>query len=913
MRTLPVPGILCHLRKACFACVLSLSTLLASANTYYLDAISGNDGYDGLSPSFAWKTLAKINATVFNPGDVILFQRGQTFYGSLRPAANGITYDAYGTGTQPVISGLMPLLSWTDDGSGIYEAGCAQCSAVLNTVVVNNVLQGMGRYPNLTDPNKGYLIYESFNAADAATDIITDNQLTLSTNWTGAEVVVRRNNWVLDRGIIANHSGNSIVFKSSNPYPLNNNFGYFIQNDPRTLDQPGEWYYDAAAHKLKMFFGAAGPGAYNVQVSVVDTLVVLNRDNIVFNNLYFTGANKQAFYVNHSNNAVIKNSSIFNTGMDAILADYPVNGLTVLNNSISYAGNTAINCLYNATSGLTVQGNVVTNIGMIPGMGIDYNGIVANGPGMNISLNTIKNVGYDGIMFSGSPASIKNNFIDGFTLLLDDGGGIYTGANQGRREIVDNIVLNGIGAPEGTPETTASGSVGIYADDDSHNILIQGNTVYNCSRAGVLLHNAANNCVRLNTLYANATQVDMSNDNSMYASLRNDTISNNILFVKDGKQLTLSMRSLNNDFNQAGLIDTNYHASPLDSNGVIKTAWNGNNFNYNLAWWKSAYTGFDQRSHPSPVAIEPYTIHNVTGSNHFANGSFGSNIANAYADFGGSGSYSWSASGLDGGSYMVSASGHVNNYFSISNIEAGKEYRVRFTAQSTTPNTLWMRFIQNGGSYFSFGDAKYFAVGPKRQDYEYVFVSPVTVSGAYMIATVESQAGDMYFDNIDFTEANASITNPADSILFVYNETTAVKNVPLDDLYRDAKNNVYISTVTLQPFTSAVLIRTPLLTLLPIEPQQPTTPGQRNKIALVVYPNPAAGVLHINYTDTNNGNLKMTLYDAGGKMLFNESVGKQQTLLTKEINVSSLQEGIYYLELALPNGNKFVAPFIKQP
>jgi hypothetical protein len=36
--------------------------------TYYVDATNGNNSNNGLSMSSAWKTIAKVNASRFNPG-----------------------------------------------------------------------------------------------------------------------------------------------------------------------------------------------------------------------------------------------------------------------------------------------------------------------------------------------------------------------------------------------------------------------------------------------------------------------------------------------------------------------------------------------------------------------------------------------------------------------------------------------------------------------------------------------------------------------------------------------------------------------------------------------------------------------------------------------------------------------------
>ena len=84
------------------------------ATDYYVDASNGNDSNNGLSPSAAWRTLGKVYNAMwdFNPGDRILFQRGET-WGSTTPlsitcsgsSGNPITFGAYGTGAKPAFNG----------------------------------------------------------------------------------------------------------------------------------------------------------------------------------------------------------------------------------------------------------------------------------------------------------------------------------------------------------------------------------------------------------------------------------------------------------------------------------------------------------------------------------------------------------------------------------------------------------------------------------------------------------------------------------------------------------------------------------------------------------------------------------------------------------------------------------------
>jgi hypothetical protein len=92
----------------------------APGRTFHVDAQAGNDNFDGLTPATAWKTLEKVNATVFEAGDRLLFKAGTTYTGQLVPRGSGkltdgrpvpIVVDRYGEGAKPRI-----------DGEGRFEA-----------------------------------------------------------------------------------------------------------------------------------------------------------------------------------------------------------------------------------------------------------------------------------------------------------------------------------------------------------------------------------------------------------------------------------------------------------------------------------------------------------------------------------------------------------------------------------------------------------------------------------------------------------------------------------------------------------------------------------------------------------------------------------------------------------------------
>ncbi|MBC5687981.1 DUF5011 domain-containing protein [Mediterraneibacter sp. NSJ-55] len=73
---------------------------IGDGRTFYVSA-EGNDENDGRTEDTAWATLERVNEEVFRPGDKILFRRGDTFEGGMKPQGSGIEgapiqIDAYG-------------------------------------------------------------------------------------------------------------------------------------------------------------------------------------------------------------------------------------------------------------------------------------------------------------------------------------------------------------------------------------------------------------------------------------------------------------------------------------------------------------------------------------------------------------------------------------------------------------------------------------------------------------------------------------------------------------------------------------------------------------------------------------------------------------------------------------------------
>ena len=82
----------------------------SDGTVYFVDCAHGNDSSEGTSPRRAWRTLAKVSSTTFDPGDQILFRRGTRCDGVLAPHGSGsstapIVVAAYGSGPRPQLAG----------------------------------------------------------------------------------------------------------------------------------------------------------------------------------------------------------------------------------------------------------------------------------------------------------------------------------------------------------------------------------------------------------------------------------------------------------------------------------------------------------------------------------------------------------------------------------------------------------------------------------------------------------------------------------------------------------------------------------------------------------------------------------------------------------------------------------------
>ncbi len=898
------------------------------SNNYYFSSRTGDDSYtsrQAQNPATPWKTLSKLSSFMVNlkAGDSILFKKGDVFYGSFIVTKSGtadkpIVFSAYGKGAKPIISGLTQLSNWKLSGTNKWEADCPDCGTSLNMLLINGISQPMGRYPNITEPNKGYLTFESHSPLQ-----IMDNELPASPDWTGGEMVVRSSRWTFDRKTIQSQAGNILNIGSPTTYPLLSNYGYFIQNHPSTLDTFGEWYYNPDTKKVMIYSDSTNPDILFVSATTHNIVTALNNTSYIhFDGIEWVGSNTTTLTCNFSDYISITNCAINFSGTDA-MSGKNVSNLTLENNTITNTNNNAL--LLSPSSNTIIKNNVIKNTGIIPGNGKsgvgNYSGITLIGNINRIEYNTIENTGYIPINFQGDSILIKNNYINKFAFVLDDGGGIYTwngcpsspngiyGINHSDRKITGNIIQNGIGAAEGTNSPNKAAS-GIYLDDNTMDVKVSNNTISNCTLNGIFLHNSRENLLDHNTMFNNNIQLKFeSNGKCTTDPVLSNNVTNNILFSKLASQtvLDLSADALN-DINLYSLFDTNYYCRPLDEESIIWSTSSVARNSYNLFQWKKA-SGKDLNSKITPISLPSYKVNNRSVGNQVQNGTFDHDIKGASC---------WSpqnncsitcddTQALNGGSlkyFFTSISGNTNNsllLIKIGTVVSGKNYIVKFSLKGTTSNReIGVNLRKLSSPYTNLTAFQNIAITTMAQDHEILFSPQSSEDNSCLQFEIKEGDGPLWFDTVEFYEADVTRTDPDDYIRFEYNATQSNKKIPLTEDYIDVRNNIYSKVVTLASFTSVVLFKKKNITAQKII--NSNIIGNPNTI--IIYPNPFDTSFIIKSEKTIK---QLNMYNSGGKIV----ITMQPNSTFVEVNTIQIPRGIYFIKSNI-EGKWYSNKLIKQ-
>jgi parallel beta-helix repeat protein len=382
--------------------VLVVTILLSSlsfAATYYVDALYGKDTNSGTSTSSPWKTIAKVNAFTFKPGDVILFKRGAAWKETLTVKQNGtstasIRFDAYGSGSLPVFDGSMSR------SYGIYAS--TKSYVQIRNIKVQNTTHGAvyitdSKYISVQNcemyitgragvfiqrSSYCYISGNKMSTPDTYYNVQTDGvyaQRNTNNTYDGNHIVISNRH--------ADQHCDAIQFYNETNGMVKNN--YVEQNNTKMGNAQG--IYCSENHGLTKIFNNVAYGMYSTAGMIKFENASTTGKVEIIGNTAFGG--KMGLIRTNDPYVIFRNNIVVTTGSNP-----PVWFIkTVANKS-----NVSNNLYKNSTtgSGLVMQGSTIYTISKWKGLGYDASSIEADPKFTSRSSK-------DFTLLSGSPAINK--------------------------------------------------------------------------------------------------------------------------------------------------------------------------------------------------------------------------------------------------------------------------------------------------------------------------------------------------------------------------------------------------------------------------------------------------------------------------------------------------------------------------
>ena len=785
------------------------------AKQYFVSS-NGSDANLGTNMNSSWKTIAKVNTqmTFFLPGDSILFKAGDSFNGGLEIKASGSTispiyFGKYDSGNNPIFIGTAPITSnsWVNVSANIWRTyHNNNASGRVTGLFINGLKQSIGRFPNA---NAGGGL-NGFDTISKITDSSFYGKLIpAGLSFVGAECIYKSFTWQACQLKISNVNGNII---SLNSYPgsdikkIVNNWGYIIRNHINTLDLPGEWYFNEITDSLYLYTSSS-PNNQLVEASNINNLIFASRiSNIVIEGIQLSRSQAEACKFQFCNNINI-NACKFSYNSNTAYDDLNSKNIVISNSSFFW--NTGKH-LYIQGSEILFSNNVLENNALNFGdleMAKDYtlgpiafdfiylnNSIIKN--------NTLKNCGYSGIGGYGETnLTIKENVIDSFNLVFDDGGGIYIHQANSNVLINNNFVSNGIGANLGTNYGIAYSTNGIYLDNKCSHVTVKANTISAVPNNAIFLQDDVVDNVIINNL------VWLDKGAAFFAQIYNPTISNynnkaegNIFFSSsyyDGAiySATAAVNKCNTN--------KNYYIKPFSDEA--------NNYpiaqKYTIQEWYTL-TGNDLNSKSSPITLSMYNISNY-GSNIISNGNFNTGISNWSIGTQGNavGTINWQSTD----SVLKLSYSSLNQTFpawlsarTSVNVSNGQKYLIKFKykgAYAKSPVSVMLSYKKSNISNGIITDTDW-------KQASVILEANYTGVADLSIEANNSSVGSLYIDSVELIPVTATYTNINDFVKLYTNKTSNYSSINLPSLaagmYYLDKDGYLVNpgSFTLSPFTS---------------------------------------------------------------------------------------------------------------
>jgi hypothetical protein len=122
----------------------------------------------------------------------------------------------------------------------------------------------------------------------------------------------------------------------------------------------------------------------------------------------------------------------------------------------------------------------------------------------------------------------------------------------------------------------------------------------------------------------------------------------------------------------------------------------------------------------------------------------------------------------------------------------------------------------------------------------------------------------------------------------------------------DVHNTSYTSSVTLQPWTSIVLISTTgSITKAEVNTTEVVNPAALSPLTPVftLYPNPVSDNFSVELTNDQTGQMKVDIVSVNGQIMRSLMLNKEQQSTQFTLPSNNLSKGVYFIQIQVGNWN----------
>jgi hypothetical protein len=444
----------------------------------------------------------------------------------------------------------------------------------------------------------------------------------------------------------------------------------------------------------------------------------------------------------------------------------------------------------------------------------------------SVSLNRIDSTGHSAIGFSGPYQHIERNVISNFCLTTSDGAGVYTWSGSlsdtgAAFSVIRENIITGASAPAGAGGGSAAGAHGIYLDDRTHDIVVEHNTISSTSHAlffhNAQRHRATNNLIYKCAHHAVALREDLA---AAPGQMQGMVMENNTLFMLSDQYYPLHINSRYASVDFFSALDNNYYvnmftpfAVKLDYAPAYPQSSVLTSRSMTLGDWQKS-TGWDAHSGHNRRWWQRVRVSDTLGENMVDNGTFDTGIEGwrCWSDTALC-SAQWQPAGSgQGGQLVATLPSHPRAPYGLINgnrfpITAAQSYLLSFRAQAQAPAAIRAIIRMAHEPYATVGLAQAVLVNTVYTS----FSLPFTASSSDPSCRIdfEFQRGDSlwWLDDVALHPVSLDTIDNEKNVRLISNQSVLTNSFALDrGNWRDVYGTLYSSSITLQPFRSALLI-----------------------------------------------------------------------------------------------------------